>query len=113
MTTLLDAQKYTADEMTDLYYQRRDVELYFRDIITTMGMDILRCKTTAMVHKEILMHFIAYHCIRHLMFKAAKKVKVKPRLISFKAIIQALRHWQAISHSCLNNRQETRRIKKP
>ena len=46
------------------------------------------------------------------MLKAAKQVKVKPRLISFKATIQALRHWQAISHSCLNNRQETRRIKK-
>jgi len=25
--TLLDAQKYTADEIADLYYQRRDVEL--------------------------------------------------------------------------------------
>jgi len=28
------------------------------------------------------------------MLKAAKQAKVKPRLISFKATIQALRQWQ-------------------
>ncbi len=43
-----------------MYYQRWDVELFFRDIKTTMGMDILRCRTPAMVNKEILMHLIAY-----------------------------------------------------
>jgi len=111
ITTLLDAQKYTANEIADLYYQRWDVELFFRDIKTTMGMDILRCKTPAMVHKEILMHFIAYNCIRSLMLKAAIQAKVKPRLISFKATIQALRHWQTIINLCENKQHQTRRIK--
>ena len=76
-----------------------------------MEMDILRCKTPLMVHKEILMHFIAYNCIRSLMLKAAKQAKVKPRLISFKATIQTLRHWQSILNLSLNNQQEIRRIK--
>ena len=49
VTTLTDAQTYSAADIADLYYQRWDVELFFRDIKTTMGMDILRCRTPAMV----------------------------------------------------------------
>ncbi len=111
ITTLLDAQKYTAKEIADLYYQRWDVELFFRDIKTTMGMDVLRCKTPAMVHKEIIMHFIAYNCIRSLMIEAAKQAKVKPRLISFKATLQALRNWQTIINLTGNNVHEIRRLR--
>ncbi|MBK7352393.1 MAG: IS4 family transposase [Nitrosomonas sp.] len=57
---------YTADALADLYFQRWDVELFFRDIKTTIGMDILRCKTPDMVRKEIVMPLIAYNCIRYL-----------------------------------------------
>ncbi|MFQ5356732.1 MAG: IS4 family transposase [Mariprofundaceae bacterium] len=94
ITTLLDAEEYPASEIADLYLQRWDVELYFRDIKTTMGMDILRCKTPEMVRKEILMHLIAYNCIRRLMLEAAEKKKVKARRISFKGSVQALRQWE-------------------
>ena len=59
VTTLLDAEIYPASDIADLYFQRWGVELFFRDIKTTMGMDILRCKTPQMVRKEIRMHFIA------------------------------------------------------
>ncbi|MDX8397886.1 MAG: IS4 family transposase [Mariprofundaceae bacterium] len=73
ITTLLDAEAYPDSEIADLYYQCWDVELFLRDIKTTMGMDILRCKTPEMVRKEILMHLIAYNCIRRLMLEAAEK----------------------------------------
>ena len=36
---------YSAKQITELYYQRWDVELFFRDIKTTMGTDILRCRS--------------------------------------------------------------------
>ena len=64
VTTLLDAKRYPAEQIADLYFKRWDVELFFRDIKTTMGMDILRCQTPEMIRKEILMHFIAYNCVR-------------------------------------------------
>ena len=51
--------------MADLYRQRWDVELFFRDIKTTMGMDVLRCRTPDLVKKEILMYFIAYNASLH------------------------------------------------
>jgi len=96
ITTLIDSVNYSAKQITELYYQRWDVELFFRDIKTTMGMDILRCKSPDMIQKELLMHFIVYNCIRLLMLKASKQKGISPRTISFKASVQALRQWEPL-----------------
>ena len=106
ITTLLDAEEYPASELANLYFQRWDVELFFRDIKTTMGMDILRCKTPDMVRKEILMHLIAYNCIRCLMLEAADKKEVKVNRISFKGSIQALRQWEPHLNQANMSRQK-------
>ena len=63
VTTLLDSEVYTESDIADLYYQRWDIELLFSDIKTTIGMDIMRCKTHAMIRKEFVMHLIVYNCI--------------------------------------------------
>jgi len=110
ITTLLDANKYAADEIADLYFQRWDVELFFRDIKTTMGMDILRCKTPDMVRKEIIMYLIAYNCIRRLMFEAAREKGEKVRRISFKGSVQALRQWEPHLNQAQKSRQEKDRL---
>ncbi len=106
ITTLLDAEEYPASGLADLYFQRWDVELFFRDIKTTMGMDILRCKTPDMVRKEILMHLIAYNCIRCLMVEAAEEKDVRVRRISFKGSVQALRQWEPHLNQAKITRQE-------
>ena len=72
-TTLLDAKAYPAEEIAGLYRDRWLIELRFRDIKTTMGMDVLRGKTADVVRKEILMHLLAYNLIRCLMWQAAGK----------------------------------------
>ncbi len=94
VTTLLDADQYPTGALADLYFQRWDVELFFRDIKTTMGMDVLRCQTPEMIRKEVLMHFIAYNCIRRLMGEAAKEADISFRAVSFKGSLQALRNWE-------------------
>ena len=94
VTTLLDPEKYPASDIAELYYQRWGVELNFADIKTTLGMDILRCKTPEMVRKEILMHFIVYSCIRNLMVDAVIGKETKPSRISFKGCVQAVRQWE-------------------
>ena len=111
VTTLLDSDIYTESDIADLYYQRWDVELFFRDIKATMGMDILRCKTPTMVRKEIVMHLIVYNCIRLLMVQAANQAKVTPRLISFKETMQALRQWQSIIGFVYNDQRQIMRIR--
>ena len=110
ITTLLDAEDYPARELADLYFQRWDVELFFRDIKTTMGMDILRCKTPSMIRKEILMHFIAYNCIRCLMNEAAEKKGMGVHRISFKGSVQALRQWEPHLNQAQMKRQEQNRL---
>jgi len=110
ITTLLDAKAYTADDLADLYFQRWDIELFFRDIKTTMGMDILRCKTPDMVRKEIVMHLIAYNCIRYLMIEAAKQAGEQVRQISFKGSVQALRQWEPHLNQTKISHQEQRRL---
>lgn len=94
VTTLTDADLYTAEELAELYLQRWQVELFFRDLKTTIGMDILRGKSPEMVEKEIIMHFIAYNCIRMLMYEAAEETGTPIDRISFKGAMQALRHWR-------------------
>ncbi|MBL4671554.1 MAG: transposase [Arenicella sp.] len=76
---LLYTTLYPAEVIADLYLKRRDVELSFRHITTTLGMDILRCKTPEMVTKEITMLMIVYNVIRQLMLESASRVGVPQR----------------------------------
>lgn len=110
VTTLLNATQYPAEEVAGLYFKRWDVELFFRDIKTTMGMDILRCQTPEMVRKEILMHFIAYNCIRRLMCEAAKATGNEVRIVSFKGSVQALRNWEPHLNQAKVSRKERSRL---
>ena len=110
ITTLTDSTRYSAAELADLYRQRWEVELFFRDIKTTMGMDVLRCRTPALVRKEVLMYFIAYNAVRRLIVDAANAVECAPRRISFKASIQALRQWEPQLHRRATDASEQRRL---
>ena len=94
-TTLLDAQKYKADEIVELYSKRWQVELDIRSLKVTLGMSDLRCKTPFMVEREIWTHLLAYNLIRKVGAQAAQQLKVSPRSVSFKATKQAiLGGWQ-------------------
>jgi hypothetical protein len=105
VTTLTDPAKYPVEEIAALYFKRWEVELFFRDIKTTMGFDILRCKSPEMIRKEVLMYFIAYNCIRRLMYEAANSASIEMRTISFKGSLQAIRSWESrFGTSHLNQR---------
>ena len=90
VTTLLDPVQYPADEVASLYVHRWEIELRFRDIKTTMGMEMLRTKSPQMALKEIMMHMIAYNAVRLLMLKAAAAYHCSHRRIGFKAVLQVL-----------------------
>jgi hypothetical protein len=53
-------------------------------------MDILRCKTPAMVRKEIWAHFLIYNLIRTAMAQAAQRQSSRPWHVSFTGALQAL-----------------------
>lgn len=89
-TTLTDADRYTSNDLLDLYHERWHVELDLRSIKHSLQMDVLRCQTPAMLHKEIWAHLLAYNLTRKVMAQAAVHAGINPRQISFMATVQTL-----------------------
>jgi hypothetical protein len=90
VTTLLDADEISAEDLADLYRARWHAELDLRSLKITLGMDVLRCMSPDMVRKEIWAHLLAYNLIRTVMAQAAHENDLQPRDISFKGAQQTL-----------------------
>ena len=88
MTTLLDAEAYPATELTKLYLSRWQIEINFRHLKTTMGMEVLHCQSVDGVLKELYIFAIAYNLVRLVMLEASRRQRVPLDRISF---IDALR----------------------
>jgi len=93
VTTLLDPERFPTSAFADLYRRRWNAELFLRDIKTTMGMDILRCKTPEMVHKELTIYLIAYNLVRLTLLEAAQKHYAPVERLSFKGTLSTIRSW--------------------
>jgi hypothetical protein len=91
-TTLLDPVAYPADELMALRIRRWDVETDLRHLKTTMGMDVLRCKTVDGVKKELWIFLLIYNLIRVVMIAAAERQQVPISRISFASALQWLRY---------------------
>ena len=90
VTTMVDGEKYTKEELANLFIERWNIELDLRSIKDVLQMDVLRCMTPEMVKKEIWMHLLAYNLIRGVMAKAAQVHDKQPRRISFKGALQTM-----------------------
>jgi len=96
VTTLTDAALYPADALRELYGQRWQVELHFAQIKTMLAMDVLRCKSSEMIEREVAIHRIAYNLVRSLMQRSAHLHRVPLGRISFKGSLDTVRHWSAV-----------------
>jgi Transposase DDE domain len=94
VTTLVDAATYAQADLADLYHARWHAALDPRSIKTHMGMDMLRCKTPAMVRKEIGAHFLAYNLTRRVLAAAAQERGVRPRALSWAGAVQTLHEFR-------------------
>jgi Transposase DDE domain len=88
VTTLLDPIVYPKADLAQLYLSRWQIEVNFRHLKTTMGMEVLHCKSVQGVLKELYMFALAYNLVRLVMLEAARRQKVPVDRISF---IDALR----------------------
>ena len=91
VTTLLDEVAYPDARLAELFRRRWQVELCFRDLKTTLGLDVLRTQTPALIEKEIHLQAIAYNLVRALMLEAARQHDVPPGRLSFKGTVSTLR----------------------
>src|SRR5207302_3911024 len=83
---------YPADELLELRLRRWDVETNIGHLKTTMGMDVLRCKTEQGVRKELAVFCLVYNLVRLIMLEAAARQEVPVARISFIDALKWMRH---------------------
>lgn len=93
VTTLLDPVVWPAKLLAQLYAWRWKIELYFDDLKTILGLDMLSCRSPDMAHKELEMHLVAYNLIRSLMAEAACVCHAPLERLSFKGTLDTARQY--------------------
>jgi len=93
VTTLLDPQRYPAQEILQAYLRRWRLEMCLDDLKTTLEMEMLRSRSPEMVQREVYAHLIAHNLIRYTMAQAATQQTVPLERISFKGTLDALRQF--------------------
>lgn len=103
VTTLLDSAQTSPEELAALYAMRWNIEVDFRTLKVAMNMDVLRCKSPAMVKKEIAVYFLTYNLVRWTMVRAAQLVKVPARELSFTSARRLIWAFACHLRQCLNH----------
>jgi hypothetical protein len=98
-TTLLDDKQYSSEDIADLYHQRWHAEIDIRSIKQTLGMEMIHCKTPAMVRNSLWAHLLGYNLVRKVAAQAASEHGLAPRQISFAGTVQTLNafRWMLIT----------------
>jgi Transposase DDE domain len=94
VTTLLDAERYPAKDLAQLYGLRWRVETQLKHLKGTLGLDILRCTTVEGVLKELTLFVLIYNLVCRVRCEAARRQQVAPDRISFIDAWRWLRHAQ-------------------
>lgn len=86
LTSLLDTRAYPGDEIVDLYGQRWEIELGYREMKQYLLQNrlTLRSKTPALVRQELWGVLLAYNLVRFQMAQMAYSLKgIEPNELSF------------------------------
>jgi hypothetical protein len=98
VTTLIDADEYTKEEIAQLYGFRWNVELDIRSIKQSLNLGHVRCKSPEMVRRELWTTFLGYNLIRTTAAAAAALHDKQPRQLSFTGTCQyVLSSWMLLS----------------
>lgn len=92
LTSLVDAERYPADELRALYHERWELELGFGEVKTDLleRLETIRSKSPPGVAQELWGVLLAYNLIRLEMARIADELGIEPTRISF---VAALRHF--------------------
>jgi hypothetical protein len=93
LTSLLDAQKYPAEELIALYHERWELEIGYDEVKTHLldRRESIRSKTPTGVRQELWGIAIAYNLVRVEMEKVAAEAEVPPTRISFVTSLAMIR----------------------
>lgn len=104
VTTLHCARRTPKSALKSLFKDRWHVELDLRNLKSTMGLEMLSCKTAAMAVKELWVYLLAHNLIRLLMVQSASIADCLPRQLSFKHTLQLWLAWRQFDDSDIDER---------
>ncbi|MEN6578917.1 MAG: IS4 family transposase [Phycisphaerales bacterium] len=98
ITTLTDPKAYSCEDLAELYGFRWNVELDIRQIKQTLHLDHVRCKTPAMVRRELWVTLLAYNLIHKVIATSAVVHRKQPRQLGFTLACQSiLASWMILA----------------
>jgi DDE family transposase len=98
VTTLLDAETYSREDIAELYAFRWNSELDIRSIKQSLNLAHVRCKSPEMVRRELWATLLAYNLVRTTAAAAAALHDKQPRQVSFTGTCQyVLASWSSFS----------------
>ena len=95
VTTLLDPERYPVQALAELYGARWQIEVNFRHLKQTLGLDVLKSRSAVGVRKELLVFALVYNLVCQVMCETAAAQGVLVARVSF---IDALRALAFASH---------------
>lgn len=98
ITTLVDADEYTREDIAELYGFRWNSELDIHGLKSSLNLGHVRCKSPEMVRRELGTTILGYNLIRTTAAGAALLHGQQPRQISFTSTCQyVLAGWMQLS----------------
>jgi hypothetical protein len=104
LTSLLDAKRYPASELIELYRERWEIELSYGELKTDMleRQETIRSKSPEAVAQELWGILVAYNLVRLEMERIADEIEVPPLRISFIEALRFMREqwlWAAMTRT--------------
>lgn len=86
--TFFTTLREPVEELVKLYQKRERIENDIRSLKYTLEMELLQAKSPEVIEKELLLGFAASNLVRAIVAKAAQKLKLPARQISFSSALQ-------------------------
>lgn len=75
----------TAEELSELYRHRGDIEVDIRNLKVVLNTERIEARSVEMFHKELLTSLVAYNLVAQFRRQAAALIAEPPRRMSFKS----------------------------
>ncbi len=108
LTTLLDSLAYPAKTIARLYQLRWRIEVTFRDLKATLGMERIEAESYDVVRKIIAFYLLAHNLIRILMLNAARVHHQSLQRLSFTGALDSAKSY---APHLYHNRLKPRRMR--
>jgi IS4 transposase len=92
ITTMTNHEEAPAAKLAELYLTRWEIELVFKEMKVELNKNraALRSGTPNLILQEVYGLLMAHYAVRSLMYEAASRANVDPRMLSFRGAVKTI-----------------------